>query len=349
MSAGTVDRPLVSVVVATNRGGPFLAEALDSVEAQTYPRIEVVLVDDGSEDPEAIRRIVAGRPTTTVVRQSAGGVSTARNVGVSHTRGELLVFLDDDDRWHPQRIELQVEAMADGSVVASYCGMRTVGVDGEELVAADQHQVRDVHDVLRRTMGIILPNLMTRRDTFVRVGGFHPAFRRAQDLDLVIRLALAGDLRFVDRTLVDYRRHGNNNTRRYRELCRSIDHVVRLHAWAAYERGREDLVADYRASLARNRRYAAWRATASAREHARRGRPGAAVGDLVWLARFAPRAPVDWLAERTRRLRAASERGVAAPDVPAPGASAADVPAAQVRATDGTTPGVTAPTPAARR
>ncbi len=170
-------------------------------------------------------------------------MSTARNLGVSHTRGELLVFLDDDDRWHEKRIELQVAAI-DDTVVASYCGMRTVDEHGRELVAADQHQVRDVHEVLRRGTGIILPNLMTRRDAFVRVGGFHPAFRRAQDLDLVIRLALAGELRFVDETLVDYRRHADNNTRRYRELCRSIDHVVRLHAWAATERGRADLADD---------------------------------------------------------------------------------------------------------
>ncbi|MFV2144753.1 MULTISPECIES: glycosyltransferase family 2 protein [Isoptericola] len=294
---------LVSVVVATNRGGPFLREALDSVAAQTYPRIEVVLVDDGSEDPEAILRIASACGGIHVVHQLAGGVSVARNVGVSHTRGELLVFLDDDDRWHPERIERQVAAMADDETVASYCGMRTVDEDGSELVPADQHQVRDVHEVLRRTMGIILPNLMTRRETFIRIGGFHPAFRRAQDLDLVIRLALEGPFRFVDATLVDYRRHADNNTRRYRELCRSIDHVVSLHAWAARERGREDLAADYRASLARNRRYAAWRATASARDGLRDGHPVRALGDLWWLARFAPGAPVDWTRERWRRAR----------------------------------------------
>ncbi len=315
MSIPTAELPLVSVVVATNRGGPFLAEALDSVEAQTYPRIEVVLVDDGSDDPEAIRRVTDGRPSVTVVRQPAGGVSTARNLGVSHTRGELLVFLDDDDRWHEKRIELQVAAI-DDTVVASYCGMRTVDEHGRELVAADQHQVRDVHEVLRRGTGIILPNLMTRRDAFVRVGGFHPAFRRAQDLDLVIRLALAGELRFVDETLVDYRRHADNNTRRYRELCRSIDHVVRLHAWAATERGRADLADDYRVSLARNRRYAAWRATASARERARRGDLVAAASDLVWLARFAPTVPADWVAERLRRRRSGRSAVPGAPVAP---------------------------------
>lgn len=308
MSSGPPDLPLVSVVVATNRGGPFLAEALDSVASQTYPAIEVVLVDDGSPDPAALRRAVADRPRTTSVRTDAGGVARARNVGVSHTRGSLLVFLDDDDRWHPRRIELQVRAMSDDRVVASYCGMRTVDETGHELVGADQRQVRDVHEVLRRSTGIILPNLMTRRDAFISVGGFHPAFRYAEDLDLVLRLALAGELRFVDETLVDYRRHTRNSTQQYRELCRSIDHVVRLHAWSATERGRPDLAADHRVSLARNRRYAAWRATASARESLRRGELGTMTRDLAWLVRFAPTVPVDWAAERVRR-RSVARKG----------------------------------------
>jgi glycosyltransferase involved in cell wall biosynthesis len=298
-----IDPSLVSVVVATNRGGPFLAETLDSVAAQTYPHLELVLVDDGSEKPVEIASITEGRKGVTVVRQPAGGVSTARNTGVAHTRGGLLVFLDDDDVWHPERIELQVAAMADPGIVLSYCGMRTVDESGVELVAADQQQVADVHEVLRRTMAIMVPNIMVRRSTFVRIGGFHPAFRRAQDLDLVIRLALEGSFAFVDRTLVDYRRHAGNNTRRYRELCRSIDHVVRLHAWAAAERGRDDLADDYRHSLARNRRYAAWRATTEARRSLRTGDVRAALGDVAWLARFAPTAPVDWLVERVGRRR----------------------------------------------
>ncbi|WP_166850203.1 glycosyltransferase family A protein [Isoptericola sp. BMS4] len=295
--------PLVSVVVATDRGGPHLAEALASVRDQTYPRIECVLVDDGSADPAALRAITDAFDGVVVHRQSNAGVSVARNEGVRHTSGELLVFLDDDDRWHPERVARQVAALAARpDAVVAYCGMRTVDELGHELVPADQRPVRDAHDVLRRGTGIILPNVMIRRATFLRVGGFHPAFRRAQDLDLVLKAALEGPFAFVPETLVDYRHHPGNNTRRHRELARSIDHVVRLHRWNARERGRTDLVADHTVSLAANGRFAAWSAARAARR--RLAGPvgavavGAAVGELAWALRFAPGAPVSWLRRR---------------------------------------------------
>lgn len=293
--------PLVSVVVATDRGGPFLAEALSSVIAQTYPSVEIVLVDDGSTVPTGLREITDRFPEVQVLRQDNAGVSVARNFGVSRTHGSLLVFLDDDDRWHPERLARQVEALRrNPEAVLSYCGMRTIDAAGGELVPADQHQVRDVHDVLRRRTGIILPNVMVRRQTFQRVGGFHPSFRRAQDLDLVLKVALEGDFIFVDETLVDYRYHGGNNTRRHRELCRSIDQVVRLHMWNAQEKGRADLLPDYRASLEANDRFAAWSAARESRRLAEERAYLAAAREITWVLRFAPGAPVSWLRQRIR-------------------------------------------------
>lgn len=295
------DLPLVSVIVATDRGGPFLAEALASIATQTYPRIETLLVDDGSTDPSALREITDRFPDVQVLRQDNAGVSVARNFGVSRSRGSLLVFLDDDDRWHPERIARQVDALRTTlEAVLSYCGMRTIDATGNELVAADQHQVRNVHDVLRRSTGIILPNVMVRRETFLRVGGFHPSFRRAQDLDLVLKVALEGDFVFVDETLVDYRFHGGNNTRRHRELCRSIDRIVRLHLWNAQEKGRTDLVPDYRASLEANDRFAAWSAARESRRLVDDRSYLAAMREISWALRFAPGAPVSWLKQRMR-------------------------------------------------
>jgi glycosyltransferase involved in cell wall biosynthesis len=296
----------VSVIVATNRGGPFLAEAIESALGQTYSRIEVVVVDDGSSDPASLTAITDRYPTVRVVHQANAGSSVARNNGVAQTSGDLLVFLDDDDRWSPERIARQVAALdAQPDAVASYCGMQTIDADGNLLVPADQWQVRDVHEILRRRTGIILPNVMVRRTAFQRIGGFHPSFRRAQDLDLVLKLAIEGPFVFVPETLVDYRHHPGNNTRQHHELCRSIDHVVRLHRWAAMEKGRTDLVADHDISLQANRRFAAWSSSRRARELLRRGHFLQAGSEAFWLARFAPTAPLDWLAGH-RSKRAAS-------------------------------------------
>ena len=303
--------PRVSVVLATNRGGPFLAEALASARAQTYDDVEIVVVDDGSPDPATIARSAAAVGAR-VLRIPPSGVSVARNTGAAATDGELLVFLDDDDRWHPERLARQVATMAAAPEAAgSYCGMRVIDGDGRELVPADQHQVGDVHEVLRRATGIMAPNLLLRRSAFDAVGGFDDALTLAEDLDLVLRVALVGDLVFVPGPLAEYRHHGGNTTRRHRALALGIDDVVRAHLAHARAQGRPDLEADHRASLDANRRYIAWSGGRAALRLAREGAWGRALAELTWTAVHAPTAPLLWLrhrlAGRRRRARSLSD------------------------------------------
>jgi glycosyltransferase involved in cell wall biosynthesis len=289
---GTAAPPRVSVVVATNRGGPFLAEALASVAAQTLPAAELVVVDDGSPEPDALRAIVAGVPAARLVRRPASGVSAARNAGVGETTGDLVAFLDDDDRWHPERLRRHVEAMtARPDAVVSYCGMRTVDADGAPLVAADQRPAHDEADVVRGP-GVMLPNLVVRRATFDAVGGFDPAYRQGEDLDLVLRAAALGPFAFVDDVLVDYRHHPANTTRSHRDLAKSIRTILRGHRAEAVSAGRPDLVDAYDARLAANDRFAWWSAAREVRAAVTERRLAAAVGATWWAVRFAPLAPV---------------------------------------------------------
>lgn len=296
--------PSVSVVVATNRVSPFLEEALESVRRQTYGRVEVVIVDDGSPEPDASVAAAAAYPGARVIRQEPSGVAIARNVGVAATTGELIAFLDDDDRWHPERLERQVRSLSTSpGAVAGYCGMQSIDEDGRVIVQADQVAVTSPVEIARRRTGIMLPNLMVRRDALESAGGFHPAIRLAEDLDLVLKLSQRGDFVFTDGALVDYRTHGANTTRRHRELCRSIDRVVRLHMWSARERGDDDLVAAHRESLRANARYAWWGALRAARSNLRSGRWRSAADDLLWAQRFAPGGVQDAVGRRLRGVR----------------------------------------------
>lgn len=311
-AGATVAAPLVSVVVATNRGGPFLAEALASVAAQTYPHVELVVVDDGSPDPAVIRGLVEEAGVGTVLRLDPSGVSTARNTGVRHTRGELLAFLDDDDRWHPDRLRLAVDALsARPDAVISYCAMRTVDPAGDQLVAADQRPARDARDVVRGLTGIMLPNLVIRRGAFDAVGGFDPAYRQGEDLDLVLAAATLGPFVFVDEVLVDYRYHPGNTTRAYRDLAAGIRVILRerrsqareaRRAESAGRAGRADLDPAYRDRLRANDRFAAWSAARAAQTDLSERQVRAALGHVAWAARFAPLAPLDWARERGRRI-----------------------------------------------
>lgn len=297
------DEPLVSVVLATNRGGPFLAEALASVAAQTYSHVELLVVDDGSPDPTEIQGLVASAGLGTVLRLEPSGVSAARNAGVQRSRGDLLAFLDDDDRWHPDRLRLAVDALtARPDAVISYCAMRTVDPAGEQLVGADQRPARDARDVVRGRTGIMLPNLVIRRGAFDALGGFDPAYRQGEDLDLVLAATTLGPFVFVDAVLVDYRYHPGNTTRAYRDLAAGIRVILRARRSLARSAGRTELDAAYRDRLRANDRFAAWSAARAARADLSDRRFGAAVGHVAWAARFAPTAPVDWVRERVRRL-----------------------------------------------
>jgi len=295
---------LVSVIVATNRPSAFLDEALTSVGNQTHPRVEVHVIDDGSEDPESIVRTVAEHPGVTLVRRDASGVSSARNFGVAASRGEFVAFLDDDDRWHPRRLELQLAALtAEPDAVLAYCGMQSIDESGQVIALAGQSAVTDEVDVARREAGIIMPNVLIRRDAFDGVGGFRPELRLAEDLDLVLALARRGPFVFTPDVLVDYRAHGANTTKRYRALARAIDEVVRFHLGQAVERGDAPLIAAHRTSLRANGRFAWWAALRSARANAKVRRLGAAVTDLAWACGFAPLAVPDAAARRLRGTR----------------------------------------------
>ncbi|OLT54165.1 glycosyltransferase family A protein [Cellulosimicrobium sp. CUA-896] len=294
--------PRVSVVVATNRGGPFLAEALASVAAQTLPAAELVVVDDGSPEPEALRAIVAGVPAARLVHRPPSGVSAARNAGVATTTGDLVAFLDDDDRWHPDRLRRHVAVMtARPDAVVSYCGMRTIDAAGAELVAADQRPARDQAAVVRGP-GVMLPNLVIRRAAFDAVGGFDPAYRQGEDLDLVLRAAALGPFAFVDDVLVDYRHHPTNTTRSHRDLATSIRTILRRHRDAALAAGSTDVVVAYDERLAANDRFAWWSAGRAVRGALADRRPGAAVAEAGWAVRFAPAAPLRVVASRARGL-----------------------------------------------
>jgi glycosyltransferase involved in cell wall biosynthesis len=296
------DAALISVVIATNRVSRYFDEALASCAEQTYSNVEVIVVDNGAADAQAIEDAVRARiPDAAVIRRPVSNLAIARNVGVDRARGVYVAFLDDDDRWHPDRLCAQAHALETRpAAVASYCGMRVIDESGDVLIEADQIEV-DRLGIARRDTGIISPNLFARRDALVQAGGSQPQNRLSQDLGLVLSLAELGPFVFVDRPLVDYRAHASNDTMKHRELVRSIEHTLRFHLWAAKERGDRPLASAYRESLRRNARYAWWRAARSAKASLRARQPAAAASEIVWALRAEPAGLLDGLWRRAVR------------------------------------------------
>ena len=99
--------PLVSVVIPVYDGAAFIAQTLDSVLRQSWPRLEVIVVDDGSTD-ETPERVRPFRDRILYLRQENRGGGAARNAGVAASRGDYLAFLDQDDLWAPEKLERQL-------------------------------------------------------------------------------------------------------------------------------------------------------------------------------------------------------------------------------------------------
>jgi glycosyltransferase involved in cell wall biosynthesis len=206
-------RPLVSVVIPAYNRARYLPRALDCVLGQTCPPAEIIVVDDGSTDDTAAVLAAYG-DRVRCVRQANGGPSKARNTGIRHARHDLIAFLDADDWWTPDKLELQVPLLADDPCVGlvhadwDYYDEAT----GKYLPAFD-----DGHKLVGRCYprlfegnAINLCTVVIRKACLDRVGLFDERLVRMEDYDLWLRVARHYEFGHVPRCLAFYCRHPGN-------------------------------------------------------------------------------------------------------------------------------------------
>lgn len=209
-----MSKPLVSVIVSNYNYARYLPQALNSVLAQSYSNIEIIVVDDGStDDSENVLRSYENHIRW--IRQKNQGVSAARNRGVKETRGELIAFLDADDIWLPLKLERQVERFLDDPELGLvHCGMQEINDKGEPLCThldGMEGWVSKEMLLLRKTvvLGAGSSGLVSR-DAFEAVGGFDTQLSTSADFDFVYRVAVRQRVGFVPEVLFQYRIHGTN-------------------------------------------------------------------------------------------------------------------------------------------
>jgi glycosyltransferase involved in cell wall biosynthesis len=169
----------VSVVMAVRDGERWLAEALESVAAQTHPVAEVVLVDGGSTDRTVAIAREARVPGLRVVAQGRRGIADAYNVGVAATTCPLVAFLSCDDRWTPAKTTAQV-AWLDASPAARFVTGHA-RFELEPGCALPRGYRADLVGAVRPAT--IMETLLARREVFDEVGPFDPARPVAEDVD----------------------------------------------------------------------------------------------------------------------------------------------------------------------
>lgn len=216
----------MSVVLPVWNGEPFLREALDSVDRQRWRAFEIVVVDDGSTDGSAS---VAGTyPGVHLFRQARAGVAAARNRGVAASRGELIAFLDQDDRYTSDKLERQVGAFqADPALDLCFAHQRLF-LDG---LWTPPSWIRP--GWLDGPLPGLLPGtLVVRRRAFDAVGPFTEGEPIASDSDWLMR-ARRGGLRelLLPDVLLERRIHAANQSANvaagHVELLRAIRRAVK--------------------------------------------------------------------------------------------------------------------------
>lgn len=186
-----IEEGLVSVVIPTFNRAHLIESAIASVREQSYSKIEIVVVDDGSTD-DTLARLERMRASDlrVFVAPCNGGPARARNIGLRECSGEFVAFLDSDDRWAPWKTEAQVGCFRSGrpELGAVYSGRRVRLDDGSELEIRASLRGR-IFDSLVRRNPIPLPTLMVKRAVLDHVGLFDPELPACEDWDLMIRIA----------------------------------------------------------------------------------------------------------------------------------------------------------------
>jgi glycosyltransferase involved in cell wall biosynthesis len=204
----------VAVVIPCFNQAHYLAEAIESALAQALSPLEIVVVDDGSEDNS---HEVAGRyEQVRRLRQRNSGVAAARNAGLRATSGDRVVFLDADDRLLPTALEVGAAALERRPQVAFVSGAsRDIGDDGAVLPGKRQPLVTQDH-YLRLLEDCFIwsgSSIVYRRTALEAVGGFDESLSAGDDYDLYLRLARRFPVFCHETVVTEYRRHGTNTTR----------------------------------------------------------------------------------------------------------------------------------------
>jgi glycosyltransferase involved in cell wall biosynthesis len=213
--------PVVSVVIPAYNAEVYLRRTVDSILCQTYKRLEIIIVDDGSTDKtlDIAEEYAAGDSRVEVISTPNQGVAAARNLGIDRATGAFIAFLDADDLWHPTKIEKQLATLSSrgpdwGAVYTLHRvidQIDQVTQDGPVFTASGF--VLGQHLVLKFIRNG--STLLVRREAAIAVNGFDPTYAAraiggCEDLDFELRIAACYKMDVVPEMLVGYRRYFGN-------------------------------------------------------------------------------------------------------------------------------------------
>jgi glycosyltransferase involved in cell wall biosynthesis len=233
----TGSAPLVSVIIPTHNSARFIAEAVKGILAQTYRQREVIVVDDGStDDTRSVLRAFGDQ--VRYVYQHNQGPAAARNAGIRMARGELVSFLDADDAWLPNKLELQAAFMtahpdvgllfadaeeSEGSTIQKASILATMKFGADVL---SQRPLKQAFAKLLVENFVPTSTVMIRVSSLSKSGLFDEELQNAEDRDMWLRLAATCGVACLPQVLARKNSHGSNISSRTEVALRS-----RIKVW----------------------------------------------------------------------------------------------------------------------
>ena len=206
--------PLVSVVIPVYNGSDFLEEAIKSALNQTYSNIEILVINDGSNDANKTEKIAQSfESKIRYFKKENGGVSSALNMGIEKMKGEYFSWLSHDDLYKPHKIKNQIDFINLNPNTKVLCS-------GFEILSNNQKQERLLEkDLVFKNGRGVLDNwldfctFLINVDCFEKVGVFDNKYKTVQDLEMQMRLASVFQIQYQNTINSTRRNHDNQGTR----------------------------------------------------------------------------------------------------------------------------------------
>lgn len=232
-----VKNPKFSVVIPAYNASAYIADCVNSVLTQTDQDFEVIVVDDGSTDQTAKIVSTFTDQRVNLVQRANGGLAAARNTGIAVAKGELVAFLDADDRWCREKLATHRQALDNNPQASvSYDWAAFIDVHGNRTgLCMSQTRKKMTHEALmvKNYLGNGSTSVV-RRSVLEKFGGFDEKLHRLVDRELWVRLTFYGhQLQLVPQVLTEYRQHPNSFTADTNRMLKGLEEfLVRVSIYA---------------------------------------------------------------------------------------------------------------------
>ncbi|WP_341528426.1 glycosyltransferase family 2 protein [Nostoc sp. UHCC 0302] len=238
-----IEAPLISVIVPAYNAEKFIEKTLNSILSQTYKNIEVIVVDDGSQDRTytVVKSFAQQDSRVILLKQTNAGVAAARNLAIEKSRGEYIAPIDADDIWYPRKIEKQVQCILEADLSVGLVYAWSLSIDEDDIIfgTPDPEYHRDFNSV----EGTVYPLLaytnfignasvpLIRRSCFEKVGGYNCKLKSnnaqgCEDWEISLRIAEHYKFRVVQEFLIGYRQVRGSMSHNYQSMERSYNLVM---------------------------------------------------------------------------------------------------------------------------